>query len=87
MSVVVQRVAAGVGVLGLLAALPFYLASGLAAPLWAVVALWVVWLGLGLLALRWFRSHPWVVLLLPVVALAIWWGALTLGVLLLGWTA
>ena len=58
MSVVVQRVAAGVGVLGLLAVLPFYLASGLVAPLWAIIVLWVVWLGLGLLSLRWFRSQP-----------------------------
>ena len=76
-----------VGVLGLLAALPFYIASGLVAPLWAILALWAAWLSLGLLALRWFRSHPWVVLVLPLVAAGVWWLSLTLGEQLLDWQA
>ncbi len=86
-SIVVQRIVSTIGALGLLATLPFYLASGLVAPLWAIVVLWLVWLGLGLLAFQWFTRRPWAVLLLPVVAIGIWWLAITLGEQVLGWTA
>lgn len=86
-STVLQRVVATVGVLGLLATLPFYLASGLVAPLWAIVVLWLIWLSLGLVALQWFTRRPWVVLVLPLVAFGIWWLVITLGEQALGWTA
>ncbi len=84
---IIRRVAALVGVLGLLAAAPFYIASGLVAPLWAILLLWVFWIALAVLALRWFTSRPWVVLVLPIVAAAVWWLTLTLGEQLLDWQA
>lgn len=82
-----DRIVATLGVLGLLAVLPFYLASGLVAPLWAIVVLLMVWLSFALVALRSFRSRPWLVLVLPFVAAAAWWLAITLGEKVLGWQA
>jgi hypothetical protein len=64
----------------------FYLVSGLVAPLWALAVLWVIWLALAYLMWRW-RTKPFVVLAIPFVAAAIWWGVITLGDVLLGWTA
>lgn len=84
---VVPRIVAGLGVVGLLAVLPFYVSSGLVAPLWAIVLLLLFWAGLLVCAVRWFTRRPWVVLVLPFVALAVWWGSLTLGEQLLGWQA
>jgi hypothetical protein len=74
------------GLLGLLGTSFLYLASGLLAPLWAVVALVALWLALVVLALRWFRTRPWWVLALPFAGVAVWWLTLTLGEELLGWT-
>lgn len=82
-----ERVAATLGVLGLLAVLPFFVASGLAAPFWAVVVLLAVWLLLLVVAIRSFSRSPWLVLVLPVVAAAIWWLTMTLGESVLGWQA
>jgi uncharacterized membrane protein YhaH (DUF805 family) len=82
-----ERVVASVGVLGLLAVLPFYVASGLAAPLWAIVLLLLFWAALAVCAYRWFTRRPWVVLILPLVAAAVWFLSLTLGEQLLGWQA
>ena len=65
----------------------FYLASGLVAPLWAVIALMAIWIGLVVIGIIWFRRHPLRVLALPVAAAAIWWTVITLGERLLGWTA
>ena len=84
---VVERLAAGLGVLGLLAVLPFYIASGLAAPLWAIILLLLFWAALLVCAIRWLTRRPWVVLALPLVAFAVWWGSLMLGERLLGWQA
>lgn len=81
------RIAAVLGVLGLVAVLPFYLASGLVAPVWAIGLLWAVWLALAVMAVRWFTRRPWVVLVLPLLAVAIWWTAITLGEQALGWQA
>jgi len=64
----------------------FYLASGLLAPLWAVAILWAIWLALAYLMWRW-RTKPFHVLAIPFAAAAIWWGVITLGDVLLGWTA
>lgn len=85
--IVAQRVAASVGVVGMLAVAPFYIASGLVAPLWAILLLWLFWLALAVLAVRWFRTRPWVVLVLPLVAAGVWWLTLTLGERLLDWQA
>lgn len=65
----------------------FYLSSGLLAPLWAVIVLVAVWLALVVTGVIWFRSHPLRVLVLPLLAAGIWFGALAAGEAWLGWTA
>lgn len=84
---ILEGVVATLGVLGMVAALPIYVSSGLVAPLWAIVALLIVWGSLAALALRWFTRRPWLVLLLPVVAAAVWFATLALGERVLGWQA
>lgn len=81
--------AVGVGLILLLVELPFYLASGLMAPLWAVVVLVLLWaalFGLGCYW-TWASRHPYRVLALPVVAIIVWFAAMYLGETLLGWQA
>jgi hypothetical protein len=80
-------VAAGLAMAALAVIGFFYLSSGLVAPLWAVVGLMIIWLTLVVVGIVWFRRHPLRVLLLPVAAVGIWFGVLTLGERLLGWTA
>ena len=65
----------------------FYAAAGLVAPLWAVVALMILWGMLVVLGIRWFRRMPLRVLPLPIVAVLVWLCVITLGEQLLGWTA
>jgi hypothetical protein len=65
----------------------FYLSSGLVAPLWAVIALLIIWAGLVVVGILWFRRHPLRVLMLPVIAVVVWFTVITLGERLLGWTA
>lgn len=84
---VLRYLAAGLGMVALAVVGFFYLASGLVAPLWAVVVLMAIWIGLAVIGIIWFRRHPLRVLALPVAAAAIWWIAITLGERLLGWTA
>jgi hypothetical protein len=83
----VDRVVASLGALGLLAVLPFYISSGLVAPVWAIVLLLLFWAALVVCAFRWFTRRPWVVLVLPLVAVAVWFLVLTIGEQALGWQA
>jgi hypothetical protein len=83
---VAGHVAAVAGMVLMLILLPFYLASGLLAPYWAVALLVMVWLGLFLLGVVWFRRHPFLVLLLPVVAVGVWLLVMIAGESLFGWT-
>ena len=83
----IGHVVATLGMLLLLVALPFYLASGLTAPMWAVVGLLSVWVALFLLGIRWFGQHPYRVLSLPFAATGIWFAAMYSGEIFLGWTA
>lgn len=76
-----------IGIAGLVSVLWLYGASGLVAPAWAVVALLVLWLVQFVLACRWFSRRPYVVLLMPLVALALWFGVIMAGGAFLGWTA
>jgi hypothetical protein len=76
-----------VGIAGMLPVLPFYLASGLVAPAWAVVALLACWAGVTYLGFRLRRVRPYLVVALPFVAMAWWFLALTVGEAWLGWTA
>lgn len=86
-SKVLGYVVATLGIVLMGAALPFYLASGLMAPLWAIVVLFLIWAALFGLACIWFRRYPYRVIFLPVLAAAIWIGAMSAGETFLGWTA
>lgn len=84
---VASLVAAGLALAALAVIGVFYAASGLVAPLWAVIMLMIVWVLFVVLGIRWFRRRPLWVLSLPAVAVLVWFAVLTLGEHLLGWTA
>lgn len=81
----VRRVASWLGLLGHLGVLPFYLASGLVAPPWAIVVLLLAWLGLLTLGVLAVRARSAWGLLVPVAALALLWIGISLGEIVLGW--
>lgn len=64
----------------------YYLASGLMAPLWAVVLLFVVWALLAWVGVRLVRRRSCLVLLVPVAAALVWSGVMSFGGAVLGWT-
>lgn len=64
-----------------------YLASGLVAPFWAIVMLWIIWLALAWYGLRLARTGSYLVLVLPFAGGAIWYVVLTVGEQALGWQA
>ena len=73
--------------LALHAAVAFpYLTSGLVAPPYGVFALWIIWGAFLALILRLLRTRAPLALLVPPVALATWFAALSLGEVLLGWS-
>jgi hypothetical protein len=76
-----------VGVAGMVALFFPYAASGLVAPYWAVGVLLAVWLVLMVVTCRWFMPHPKRTLVMPVVALVVWFGAVSAGGAFLDWTA
>ena len=76
-----------VGVAGMVAVFFLYAASGLVAPSWAVGVLLVLWLVMLVVTCRWFMPHPKRTLVMPVVAFAVWIGAVAAGGAFLGWTA
>ncbi|MET1006238.1 MAG: hypothetical protein ABWX96_11850 [Propionibacteriaceae bacterium] len=80
-------IGAGVAMLALLVLAPFFLASGLVAPLWAVIVLCAIWVALFVTGILWFKRRPLWTLPLPVVAVLIWLGGVSAGEALLGWTA
>jgi hypothetical protein len=84
---VVRYVLGGLALLALLALAPFFIASGLMAPGWAVGIFVVVWLALFGLGCWWIRRKPLWVIPLPFAAAAIWLGGMSAGGAWLGWTA
>ena len=84
---VVPYVLGAVALGAMLALAPFFVASGLMAPGWAVAVLVVVWLALFVLGCLWIRRKPLWVIPLPFVAAAIWLGGMSAGGAWLGWTA
>jgi hypothetical protein len=78
---------AGLAFIALAAVGVLYAASGLVAPLWAVVLLDVWWIVLAVVLVRWARRGSWWTPAVPVVAYGTWWAALTAGENWLGWTA
>lgn len=63
----------------------FYLVTGLMAPVWGVGLLLLIWLGLAIWGYR--NRRRALVILVPLVAVAVWFVVLSLGESLLGWTA
>jgi hypothetical protein len=73
-------------VLHLIVLVPFTVASGLLAPLWAVGILYVVWAGFAALLVVVARRRPFLTMLVPVANAAVLWLVITLGEQALGWT-
>jgi hypothetical protein len=83
---VAKYVVAGLALAAMLALAPFFLASGLMAPGWAVgifIAVWLLLFGLGC---YWIRRKPLWVIPLPLIAGMLWYGGMTAGEAWLGWT-
>ena len=69
-----------------IAVFPFS-ASGLLAPLYGIALVYLGW-ALGLFGvIRWWRSTPKAVLLMPFAALVWWFAVMSIGGAVLGWTA
>lgn len=83
---VIGYVLGGIALAGLLAMSILFFATGLMAPLWAIVGFIAIWAILFLLGCLWIRRHPWRVVLLPAIAAVILFGGLRAGAALLGWT-
>lgn len=83
---VVQYVVAGLALAAMLGLAPFFLASGLMAPGWAVAVFVVIWLLLFVLGCLWVRRKPLRVIPLPFLAAAVWFGGMSAGGAWLGWT-
>lgn len=81
------RIGAVAAMLALIALAPFYLASGLMAPPWAIAVLVLVWLVLFGLGCAWFRRRPLWILAHPLIAPVVWFGGLGAGEAWLEWTA
>jgi hypothetical protein len=64
-----------------------YAASGLLAPWYGVVLLLAIWVGLFVVATRWWTPHPRRTLLLPLVAIVVWFAVLYVGEAVFDWTA
>ena len=76
-----------VAMIGMAGCFFLYAASGLLAPWYGVVFLMLVWVVLFVLATRWWTPHPRRTLLVPGIAIVVWFVVLTVGEALLDWTA
>lgn len=65
----------------------FTAASGLLAPLWAIVVLGVLWLLSVAVLWATARRKPLATPLVPAVNALLWWAAMSAGEAWLGWTA
>jgi hypothetical protein len=83
---VAKYVIAGLALVAMLALAPFFIASGLMAPGWAVGVFIAIWLALFVLGCIWIRRKPLWVVPLPFLAAAIWFGGMSAGGAWLGWT-
>ena len=63
----------------------FFVASGLFAPLWAILLLLGIWIVLLAVGVR-NRDRPGSVLLIPLIDVAVWFIVVQGGVLFFGWT-
>ena len=76
-----------VAMMGMAGTFFLYAASGLLAPWYGVVLLLLVWVVLFVVACRWWTPHPQLMLVLPGIAVVIWFAVLVLGEALFDWTA
>jgi hypothetical protein len=76
-----------VGLVLLVSSFFLYAASGLLAPLWAVVVLLLTWVAMLVLCFVWWTSHPRRTVVLGVLSFVWWFAAITAGGILLDWTA
>ena len=65
----------------------FYVVSGLAVPLYALLPLWLLWLVLALVLIRLAILRSWWTPLVPVGAAALLVGAVVAGGSVVGWQA
>lgn len=75
------------GAAGMLVALWFYALVGLVAPWWVLPLMLLLWVLLVVVAWRSNASRPWVPLVMPVVAVALWFAIVSAGGAWFGWTA
>jgi hypothetical protein len=83
---VLKYVLGGLALAATVALAPFFVASGLMAPGWAVALFVAVWLTLVVLGVLWIRRKPLWVVPIPFAAAAIWLGGMSAGGAWLGWT-
>ena len=83
---VVKYVVAALALVAMLVLAPFFIASGLMAPGWAVAVFIAIWVVLFVLGCVWVRRKPLWVIPLPFVATAIWLAGMSAGGAWLGWT-
>ena len=76
-----------VGAAGMLVALWFYGFVGLVAPWWVVPLMLLLWVTLSVVAWRNAADRPWVTLLMPVLAIALWFAVVAAGGAWFGWSA
>ena len=76
-----------VAMMGMAGTFFLYAVSGLLAPWYGVVLLLLVWVVLFVIACRWWTPHPKLMLMLPAIAVEIWFAVLVLGEALFDWTA
>ncbi|GIH27200.1 hypothetical protein Aph01nite_55100 [Acrocarpospora phusangensis] len=79
------RVASWLGLIGQLCTLPFYSASGLLAPAWAIAVLLLVWLALLATAVWAVRANSAWGLLVPFVSVGLWFALISAGEAFLHW--
>lgn len=70
----------------MLALAPFFIASGRMAPGWAVALFVAIWFSLFVAGSVWIRRRPLRDHPLPFIAVPVWFGGMTAGGELLGWT-
>lgn len=70
----------------LIVLVPFTVASGLVAPLWAIVLLYLVWAGAAFLLVRVARRRPLMAPLVPAANALVLWAVISIGQAWLGWT-
>lgn len=83
---VVRYVLGGLALAATVALAPFFLASGLMAPGWAVALFIAIWVALVVLGALLVRRRPLWVIPIPFAAALIWLGGMSAGEAWLGWT-